>query len=80
METETQIQRATLYQVAKKISTRIKVLKAQLLSLKNEEGRIFDDSFHFYMEKETEINAQINELIQLKISIEKWRKKLTYTK
>ena len=75
---ETEIKRAMLKEVIKKTISRIKVLQKDLEKAKEVE-RVFgtyDDCGDSYITEVERIEAVIKELVQQKISLEKWRKLL----
>ena len=76
---EIEIQREILNQVIKKTIGRIRELKKQLEVEKQEqkESGGYEDCGSFYQDAVTKTEAVISELISQKISLEKWRKKLT---
>lgn len=80
MENKIDIQREMLNEVIKSTIKRIKELQHQL-ALEQEERRCFgsyEDCGQFYCDQVTKTEAAVAELINQKISFEKWRKKLQY--
>lgn len=77
---EVEIQRDILSQVIKKIIARIKELQKRLEVEKREECSLggYEDCGQFYGDAVKKTEAAISELINQKISLEKWRKKLKY--
>ena len=77
---EKEIQRDMLNQVIKKTITRIKALQVQLKEEIQERTALgkYEDCGSFYIEQVIRTESAISELIQQKISLEKWRKKLQF--
>jgi hypothetical protein len=78
--TEVEIQRDILNQVIKKTIGRIKELQKQLEVEKKERHELgsYSDCGEFYREQVIKTESVISELIEQKISLEKWRKKLMF--
>ena len=69
-----------LNQVIKKTIARIKALQVQLEEEIQERTALgkYEDCGSFYIEQVIRTESAISELIQQKISLEKWRKKLQF--
>ena len=79
---EVEIKREILNEIIKKTIKRIKSLQVQLEEEKVDRKNfgVFEDCGDFYREQVIQTKAVISELVSQKISLEKWRKKLTYEK
>ena len=76
-----EIKREMLKLVIKSTITRIKELQKQLEVEKQERKELggYEDCGSFYQEQVIRTESAISELVSQKISLEKWRKKLTYS-